>query len=678
MEIENYLRLVLMFAENKATTFYKNLERLVVLVLYDYYGEGLTVYEIVNQIKEKYELEFSEQEILKVIQKQKKNNIICKPELSLGEKKYDINPSEYEKIRDTSNNDNISDFITLFLKENTEINFDHEKLEDIFKKFFYFVFNSNKTMILQLMNKEYSKIQIGSTLGDFTSEERECINSFLEWENESKDQFVYSTISCCFDYCMLTIKKDNKVYQNVFSNKAFYLDANIIFRLMGLNNEHRQNVIKSFVAKCKEASITLKYTNFTMNEVSDTIDHYVDAIEKLLGKQSPISTEAMKSMTNKNFNIDFYDQYVKWTKKPINKIGDYLSFKRDLNKRVHSVLFQFKNCSFESFEKKDPSRFTEYYESLKKYKEEKSRNAYTKSVGIDIENYLYVLNENNGLKESSIYGINNYIITADHSFVEWSKECILEAIPIVVLPSVWYSILLKYFSRTHNDFASFSKFLSFSIGENDIDKRKGEILSYVLALDEPASIKEEVIFDIESKLKEKYCEEETAQEIVEESHVNVLNTYVAKAVEEVTNESTQIHNTEKKQWEEQLEKQKEESYRQGEKQAQEEVERKKRLKLEELTDRVYKKRYPMYWGLSILLVIGFIFIVGLLIYLNLTNDNFLKQFQKVGSLVVLLINITYGVVTFVVIKFLFKGLNKEKVRAAIKEKQKQKIDKYIP
>ena len=37
------------------------------------------------------------------------------------------------------------------------------------------------------------------------------------------DELVYEMVSCCFDYCMLTLKKDTSTYQTVFNNKVFYL-----------------------------------------------------------------------------------------------------------------------------------------------------------------------------------------------------------------------------------------------------------------------------------------------------------------------------------------------------------------------------------------------------------------------------------------------------------------------
>ena len=76
MEINNYLRLALMFGENKASTFNKNLEKMIALVLNDKYSKGLTISEIISSIKNKYILDFTDTEIRDAIKQPKQKRII--------------------------------------------------------------------------------------------------------------------------------------------------------------------------------------------------------------------------------------------------------------------------------------------------------------------------------------------------------------------------------------------------------------------------------------------------------------------------------------------------------------------------------------------------------------------------------------------------------------------------
>ena len=52
MRESKYLRLALMFGDNNATTFSKNLEKMISLVLHDHYEEPLSVVEIIDELKE--------------------------------------------------------------------------------------------------------------------------------------------------------------------------------------------------------------------------------------------------------------------------------------------------------------------------------------------------------------------------------------------------------------------------------------------------------------------------------------------------------------------------------------------------------------------------------------------------------------------------------------------------
>lgn len=48
-----------------------------------------------------------------------------------------------------------------------------------------------------------------STAFESSAEELAIINCFITWDNPKKDALVYRLIATCYEYCMLTIKKDN-------------------------------------------------------------------------------------------------------------------------------------------------------------------------------------------------------------------------------------------------------------------------------------------------------------------------------------------------------------------------------------------------------------------------------------------------------------------------------------
>ena len=78
MRESRYIRLALMLGDNNASTFNKNLEKMIALVLHDKYGESLTAVGIIEELKTNYGLDFSESEIVNTIQGKKQNRIIKK------------------------------------------------------------------------------------------------------------------------------------------------------------------------------------------------------------------------------------------------------------------------------------------------------------------------------------------------------------------------------------------------------------------------------------------------------------------------------------------------------------------------------------------------------------------------------------------------------------------------
>ena len=68
MQVNSYLRLQLLFGENKAPTFVKNLEKMITLILFDVEKEarssdkpaGLTVVGIIDRLNETYHISFSD------------------------------------------------------------------------------------------------------------------------------------------------------------------------------------------------------------------------------------------------------------------------------------------------------------------------------------------------------------------------------------------------------------------------------------------------------------------------------------------------------------------------------------------------------------------------------------------------------------------------------------------
>lgn len=542
--------MVLMFGENKAQTLYKNLERMIALVLYDVEREnreneakkqsGITIVDIIDQLKCRYSLNFSDAEVIRAINNKGQKRIICvETNINSAQKYYSITPAEYERIEQRESETKILTYINQFLEKHSDVRFTEDQMHELLNKHFYTVFNSNAAIILDLINRNYDYTDSLSTEQFiFTTEEKEAINQFLYWDDPGKNKCVYEMVSCCFDYCMMTTKQNSSTFKNIFNQKVFYLDANIIFRLMGLNHENRKRVIDTFIKKCEEQKIKVKITNHTRQEVIDTIEYHVKAISRLLGNKSPLEPRAVWSMSTWIVNQGFYEAYYNWCKDSLNSSGDFADFKRDLLKQANEILSQFEQKNYNSFAETEKNNFYVLVDSLSNYKRSHHRSTHDANIKTDVNNFMFVSACNSVGKGSDFFSIHNYLISADHTFGDWVKEIRPGSIPIVVLPSVWYSIMLQYSGRSDDDYASFTSFLNFSMSNNDAggySERKLEILKRVIALNERADIQSEIVYGIEERLRSGESEDIESEDIdnlITEVHQGIIDREVAAARDE--------------------------------------------------------------------------------------------------------------------------------------------------
>lgn len=709
-----------MFGENKAQTLYKNLERMIALVLYDEEKNsreaeegkkkqsGLTVIDIIDQLKTRYSLNFSDAEVLQAIENRGQSRIICVgTDLDSAQKTYAVTPEEYDRIAQRESGEQISHYIRQFLEEHNEVDFTEEEMHELLNKHFYTVFNSNAATILDLINRNYDYTENLSTEQFvFSTEEKETINQFLYWNDPGKNKSVYEMVACCFDYCMMTTKQNSSAFKNIFNQKVFYLDANIIFRLMGLNHESRKRVIDTFIKKCKEQKVQVKITNHTRQEVTDTIEHHVKGISNLLGNKAPLQPKAIRTLSTWIVNQSFYQAYYLWCQDPINKHGDYKSFERDIKKQAYDILCQFEQKNFDSFAETDKQHFPVLVESLSDYKKSHHKSAYEANVRTDVNNYMFVSSCNDQAKGTDFFSIHNYLISADHTFGEWAKEIRPGSLPVVVLPSVWYSIMLQYSGRTDDDYASFTSFLNFSLSNNEpggYSERKLEILKRVVALDEQAEIQSEIVYGIEEKLnatRMKDLESEDIDDLIAEVHQGILDREVAAARNEerrIADERFEAYKTQSQHNIAKIETQseseltiakaeierlkkaaEEEKIRTAEifKQSQEEAEKAERDRIVKIeTEHRSAKTYRRYWVITILMIIcSVVLVFGIAYWISCQTT--LTEAQKTA---LDWLKYGLGIIAFagnaLIIGVAFKGLKREKIEEEIRKRVEKEYTK---
>lgn len=511
---EDFFRLSFISNLINTPTLRTNIKTLIYSVFLEKNNYPQSVFELITIISEKYDLDFASTELENVIKNDKNIEIGSDED---AEVKYRLVYKKFEKLSLEEKQFSLRHIIDIYLNS-FKNNYNHGRVENLITNYIYTVFNRNKTAILQLMN--YSSEKVSDLTKSYTDEEKTIINDFINWQNEDKDKVIFNTISYCIDYCMLTTKKDINAFIDILRGKQFFLDSNVILRLIGFNNIDRQKVLLKFLKRCDDSGISIKYTNFTISEVENTIRNTVSNLASINNGNTPFKRKYSDFfLSNKKDILYLYNE---WANNNLTSYKDYKSFSNYLIKKINNIIKKYEKVTFENQKLVDINIFTRLFNSLKNYKENLHIETYDNSIEIDINNFICINDIRKKEYGTDIFSYKTYIISTDSKFCDWNKELYPGNIPICVLPSIWYSIILKLNGRTTDDYKAFTSFLNmrYKINSDSNFKKKEDIIRFVQRLDEPKFIKEKIIDSIYEKLQDTNTDY-TPQQIVEETEVEV-------------------------------------------------------------------------------------------------------------------------------------------------------------
>lgn len=147
-------------------------------------------------------------------------------------------------------------------------------------------------------------------------------------------------------------------------------------------------------------------------------------------------------------------------------------------------------------------------EILSKYKIEIQKSCTDKTsltAEYDAQNILWV-ERKRGDCSNNLFDTKNYFLSSDKSLYFWDYSRIQSQIPVVMPPSQWIGIILRYIERTDDDYRSFISFLTMKTSEQNINTER--IMSIIAGIDE---ITNDIEFQ-ESLIKN-YIESETVDGI---------------------------------------------------------------------------------------------------------------------------------------------------------------------
>lgn len=460
-----------LYADNNYEVAPKTIHRKIIeSVLLECNAKEFSVHQIIDFIQDNYNLTFEEEAIKDIVNNDKEERFLTNYRSSnlyvcLSEKRK-------QTLLTKISNKTINYFIEEFEKEYKQLigSIDSKQL---LNRFLYEIFSANTTSFQKLINsKKDLKGLINLESTNYTEKEKEVINNFLHWDNADKNKAIFDISSYALEYCMLTNKNGaSSIHLDNLKNKSFYLDTNIIYRALGINGEDRQKRSKTFLKKFTDTAEKLIISKSTDNEFREGIKGHIDRIERY-------NSPRIRSGVYQEVNVqkDIFNYYHNWRIGKANVsldlflaeiFSNYDNFKKAFAIDTDTII------PYNSEDKKVEETLKDYASSISTFKSREGTGIVGSAI-IDAENILWV-EKKRADKALNIFDTKFFFISTDQGLRRWDYQRANQT-PIVLLPSQWMSILLRYLNRTDDDFKSFVSFLNLKNNEVLIDSEKLHIV----------------------------------------------------------------------------------------------------------------------------------------------------------------------------------------------------------
>ena len=448
----------------------------------------LTIAELANKIYEIFELSFSEEELDSIIANETDKYFLVLDAKYVENKKISLLQSRYLYLYNKETKNDITQYIDEYLLQHPQVSIQSESIQNLLNRYFYELLNTNISAYSQLLNpKKDAETSIKVESKNFTPAEIDIINDFLNWNDIEKNKAIFKLLSYALEYALVSNNARDNVYLSSLRTKIFYLDTNLLYRALGINGDTRKKRTTVFLRKCKESGQKLIISLYTKKEFEESIDFHINQLKSSqFGRINPAIFDKYC------YGESIYQYYHEWRKGRITYGFDI--FKAHLVSEYKKLLKLYNIDE----DYKTPLDSDIYDKKIEQYKEEIARIKYTKREQqhhYDACNLLW-LELNRGNNNINLIDCKYYFISTDQKLKQWDESHSL-AQPLLLLPSQWMTLILKYFSRTDDDFKSFISFLN--LPKNDAILSETElqiVLAGISEITEDFDLQEHIVADM--------------------------------------------------------------------------------------------------------------------------------------------------------------------------------------
>lgn len=406
----------------------------------------LTIQNIGIALEEKLNLQFSDNDLENIVIKDASFVEIKAKSTNLSE--YMLEERRYRLLVNKSEH-NIDNVIAKYVSTCSESqNCSADELKKLLDDYLYALLNSNIEAFNQFISPEYVKNNGRVQPLEFDENQIKQINAFISWPDDEKNKELYKLVSYCVEYAIAVNDSNENALIESLRSKKFYLDNSLIYRAIGINGESRKKRTLSFIRKCIENGQQLLVSKYSREEFLDTIDFHLTQLNKTtpFGKINPYVFQRYAN------GEGFYQFYHEWRQKKV--VYGFELFKSHIISEYKTLLLTYGITEDFSVPFKDDAKEIEIYKEQIKEIKGKGHDSLHHN---DARNMFWIECKRGG-NDNKITDTKYYFVTSDQKLQKWDYSHSHNQ-PITLLPSQWMALLLKYVSRTNDDYKSFVSFL---------------------------------------------------------------------------------------------------------------------------------------------------------------------------------------------------------------------------
>ena len=383
-----------------------------------------------------------------------------------------LTSEKFNKLHKDIHEHNIDHHILQFLKSN---NYSEELLVPIKSLIYRAVYDNINTFSTENLNSLISE----NLKENFSNEEIAVFNEFLDYDDYKKNSALYNIFLKATEFAIVTSGKGVKnLSKDIFKGKKYFLDTNIILRLIGIGGIERKETLIKLLKSCIHQGIIFEFTGQTYQEFQRTLSSNVKYLKFAETKFDIKKLGELTESEGQLINDDFITHYSKEKLQGnINNPEQYELQMLAKFRKLQEKLPVFISKDKISINQKETDKLSNYLHREKKLLPY-GRNYSKTAANIDAYNILVVRNLR-GNNDYNYIDVKSFYLTTDRTLNQiLSKENLEDTIPETILPSQLFILHHPYMSNGEEvDYDLFLQFVKRRTSEHSF--KGGEVLSYI-------------------------------------------------------------------------------------------------------------------------------------------------------------------------------------------------------